>query len=134
MYACLECGQRLPPRSKGGHRERNYCSTTCRQRAYRTARKQKQESDRLIEGVYALPEKDPLVSRDAWRSERARLLHKINLLELERTSAESEVQMLTTRNKQLEAMTRNLEQLLADSDSEIIRLTMLLDSQSKRKR
>jgi hypothetical protein len=94
MYACLECGERLPPRAKGGHREREYCSDKCRQRAYRKQQKQEQEIERLIQGAYRLPDPDPRVTRDRWRMERASLLQRCQLLEAERNVAQSEIKIL----------------------------------------
>lgn len=133
MYACLECGVRLPPRAKGGHREREYCSDRCRQRAYRKQKKQAQEIERLITGAHRLPTPDPQVTRDYWRFERSSLLQRCKLLESERDVARSEIKVLEGEKRMLEESLHGLEYLLADKDGEIARLTVLLDSYGKRK-
>jgi hypothetical protein len=125
MYACLECEKRLPPRAKGGHREREYCSSRCRQRAYRKQKKQSQEIEHLIKGVYALP--DPQATRDRWRFERAGLLQQYKLLEAQCNVAQAEIRVLENKNTML-------QDLLADKEAEMVRLTVLLESQGKHTR
>jgi hypothetical protein len=134
MYACLECGVRLPTRAEGGHREREYCSSRCRQRAYRKQKKQSQEIERLIQGTHWLPAPDPLVTRDRWRFERESLLQRCQLLEAERNAAQSEVKVLGNERTLLEGSLHRLESLLADKEAEIIRLNVLLESQARRTR
>lgn len=135
MYACLECEKRLPPRAKGGHREREYCSSQCRQRAYRKHKKQEQEIEHLIKGVYVLPTSDPQVTRgDRWRFERAGLLQQYKLLEAQCNVAQAEIRVLENKNTMLQEDAHALHTLLADKEAEIVRLTVLLDSQSKQKR
>ncbi|GHO67953.1 hypothetical protein KSC_068450 [Ktedonobacter sp. SOSP1-52] len=133
MYACLDCGVRLPPRAKGGHREREYCSDACRQRASRKRKKQEAEIARLIAGEYFLPTSDPHATRDRWLSERATLLHHCKELEAQRNMAEAEAAYLKSANALLEESMRTLESVLADKEAEITRLTILLESQSKRR-
>lgn len=133
MYACLECGMQLPPRAKGGHREREYCSDRCRQRAYRKQKKQSQEIEQLIKGSYVIPTSDPHVTRDRWRFERAGLLQSYRLIKSERDTAQAEATFLESRNTMLERSLCTTENILADKEAEIVRLNVLLDSQSKRK-
>ena len=125
MYACLQCGMQLPPRAKGGHREREYCSDRCRQSAYRANKKQIQERERIIQDIYGLPP-DPQARRDEWRSKRPRLLQACKLIESERNVAQAEAQVLKDHLQMLQS-------LLADKEAEIVRLQMLLEGQSKRK-
>ncbi|EFH82195.1 hypothetical protein Krac_2982 [Ktedonobacter racemifer DSM 44963] len=115
------------PRAKGGHREREYCSDKCRQRAHRKRKKQEAEIARLIAGEYFLPASDPHASRDRWLSERATLLQQCKLLEVQRNAAEAEATYLKGRNAML-------EEHLADQEAEIARLNTLLESQSKRRK
>lgn len=52
MHACLTCEKELPRPKEKGHREREYCSDVCRQRAYRQRSKEKQDvarSQRALE-------------------------------------------------------------------------------------
>jgi len=134
MYACVECGKQLPPRAKGGHREREYCSDRCRQRAYRKQKKESLQIEQLINGSYAIPTSDPHVTRDHWRFERGGLLQRCKLLEAERNVAQAEAKFLQHRNDSLEDSLRGMQVLLESKEEEIIRLTVLLESQSKRKR
>jgi len=134
MYCCVECGVRLPPRAKGGHREREYCSSRCRQRAYRKQKKERLQLEQLIGGSYAIPTSDTHETRDRWRFERAGLLQRCKLLEAERNTAQAEATFLQHRNDSLEENLRGMHVLLESKEEEIIRLTVLLDSQSKRKR
>jgi hypothetical protein len=133
MYACLQCGKRLPPRAKGGHREREYCSDRCRQRAYRKQTKQRQEIERLIEGVSWLPPPDPQVTRDRWRYERAGLLQRCKLLMAEHATGQAELKLLRSKNVMLEESIENLRSLLADKEAEIIRLGVLLESNATKR-
>ncbi len=48
MGECLHCGKALPHRKERGHREREYCSDACRQRANRARNKHKHNLDRII--------------------------------------------------------------------------------------
>jgi hypothetical protein len=122
-------------------REREYCSDRCRQRAYRANKKQTQEIERLVEGIYGPP--DPQARRDEWRFERSRLLQACKVLQSERDLAQAEADLLQNRLAMAEEEIISLRSLveltekvtqdqLADKEAEIVRLNVLLEGQSKR--
>src|SRR5258708_38364931 len=121
MYACLEGGRRLPPAAKGGHREREYCSSRCRQRAYRKQKRQTQVIQQLIEGEYLFPS-DRRVTRDQWRFEREGLVQRYKLLEAERNTAQAELKFLQSQMALLEDDLHLKRYLLAEKEAEIVRL------------
>lgn len=49
MRACLQCGKVLPRHQEKGHREREYCSAVCRQRAWRARNQDKHNFDRIMQ-------------------------------------------------------------------------------------
>jgi hypothetical protein len=135
------CINVLPARTKGGHREREYCSDRCRKRASRIRQKEDQEFERLTEGMYALLP-DQQVRRDEWRFERPRLLQACKLLQLECNVAQAEARLLRSRLEQAEEeilLLRSLlstaehttDEELANAQAEIVRLTTLLEGSSK---
>ncbi len=51
MQKCLQCGKLLPRAKEKGHREREYCSGVCRQRACRERNKWKHDLNRIIQAA-----------------------------------------------------------------------------------
>lgn len=131
MYACLECGERLPPRAKGGHREREYCSDRCRQRAHRKNQQRAREIERILAGTYLWPI-DKKAKHDDWRFEREALLVRCKELEAERNVARAEVNVLIGQKALLEDSLQSSRNQAADLEAEIVRLNVLLEGQSRR--
>jgi len=127
MYYCI-CGQPLPPRAKGGHREREYCSDKCRQRACRQRNKGKHDldrinremSERIANAVYQN------IHRESWQDELER---KESLI----ASLLQDLKYTHNMNEILQIDNDLLREQLADQAEEITRLTLLLDAQSKKR-
>ena len=128
MRECLQCGKPLPRRIEAGHRERQYCSDRCRQRACRARNKEKHNLNRIIheasERLWSAVEQQ--VRRESWQDDLER---KDKLLR----QAHQELAYLEEQNSLLQQQIVFLENLLADKEAEIVRLNTLLEGQAKRK-
>lgn len=135
MRYCV-CGQAIPRRSERGHREREYCSDRCRQRAWRARHKDRHKRERIIQAAFERGwnaiEQD--VHREGWQDERQTLRAEIKRLEIHRDINEFGDDLLKFKADLCQAENAVLKSQLADKEAEIVRLTTLLEAQSKRPR
>lgn len=134
MRYCI-CGKVILRRNERGHREREYCSDTCRQRACRIRNKHKHDLDRIsheaMEREWNAIEQH--IHRESWQDdlERSRqlLLYSHQELEQERIATE----IAEARNKLFELELSLLREQLANKEAEITHLKVLLGNQVKRR-
>lgn len=129
MLECSQCGKVIPHRREKGHREREYCSDLCRKRAWRTRNKSKHRIDRIVQDAQERMwnKIDQDIHRETWQDD-------IEKLEKERGVMRQENNYLWRCKEQLEQQLQFTQDLLADKEAEIVRLTVLLEGQAKRKR
>jgi hypothetical protein len=132
MRECGYCGKSITRRKEKGGREREYCNDTCRQLAYRARHPEKRYVDRLMRGMrrerwkedpHLMPWQEELKAREKCIE---RLKGEALLLEMQNNTLSWDL-----RNRDDEV--RHLRWKLAEAEAEIVRLNVLLDSQSKRK-
>lgn len=128
MRECLECGKGIPFRKERGHREREYCSDKCRQRACRARKKPRRSLDQIIAEAHARMwdkvEQD--FRRETWQDDLKAAQEREEMI-YRWWKEESD------ENDRLQARIELLEYLLAEKDAEITRLNYLLESQARRK-
>jgi hypothetical protein len=126
---CLECGKPLPPRKERGHRERDYCSDVCRQRAWRKRSKPERDLERArteaLRRMWDATEQH--IHHETWQDDLASNEKLIKLLL-------DEIAELRRHSAILLRCIESLENDVADKEAEIVRLTILLETQAKRKR
>ena len=136
MRYCV-CGKAILRRGEKGHREREYCSDRCRQRACRARNKSKHDLDRLQKEASArywtMIHQD--VHRETWQDELEAQEKRINEQSDLISDLIDEVNFYRDATENLLTSIDFLNEQLAEKEVEIVRLSMLLDAQSmKRKR
>jgi hypothetical protein len=129
MLECLFCGKPLPRTREKGHREREYCSDLCRQRAWRAMNKNKHNLDRIMKTASERRWNaiDQEIHRETWQDE-LETTNKLLKFMLE------DLKLKEERIEILEKAIAFLEDRLTSKEAEIVRLNVLLESQAKRKR
>ncbi len=136
MKECLSCGKPIPRRREKGHREREYCSNICRQRAYRQRNRWKHNLDRIRkeakERMWNALEQTS--HRETWQDELEQSEKQREQSEKQLEKQHDWIEYLTNFNEQLQWEEIKLRNRLADKEAEIVRLTILLEGQAKKKR
>ena len=136
MRECLQCGKPLPRTKEKGHREREYCSDVCRQRAWRQRNKWKHDLGRIIQ---ASNERmwnaiDQHVHREHWQDELEQQEKLLELQDKRFIQIHKLLEESEEENRILQAEIQWLKDQLAEKEAEIVRVATLLESQSNRKR
>jgi hypothetical protein len=128
MRYCI-CGKAIQRRKEKGHREREYCSDACRQRANRERNKHKRTAEQSMEEamirIYDASYQE--IHHETWQDDverQERLIHGL---------LDENIFLHEVRDTLLGIIDRQ-EATLAEKDAEIVRLTFLLDAQSQKKR
>lgn len=135
MYECLVCGKVLPRKEEKGHREREYCSSACRRRAYRKrnrwrynlTRARQEARVRMINSI------DQDIHRETWQDELERANKRLEQQEEEIAYLQNENDYLQLQLQMRDDWIDALTNQIAEKEAEIVRLIMLLDQQSKRR-
>lgn len=134
MRECI-CGKVILRRKEKGHREREYCSDACRQRACR----ERNRSKRTIEQIKKRSEElwlekiEQEFHREIWQDELQLNEQYIKKLEADNQALEVELAFHREVTECERVQNRRLQDLLAEKEAEIARLTFLLEHPSKRK-
>jgi hypothetical protein len=139
MRYCI-CGKPIVYRSRQekerGHREREYCSDRCRQRACRERNKGKHDLDRIRREAQ---ERWWLSIEQSVRPDmrQIELDLKNKMLEMQNmflNSADTRIEHIELLNRIQQMEIADLKDQLAEKEAEIVRLNILLEAQTKKKR
>jgi hypothetical protein len=129
----------MPRRKRKGGQERQYCSGKCRQKAYRERNQDRFWIEKLIRESHRYPiggvELALQMEVNRLREENGQLRFELMMLsEHELPAKQHEIDSLEGRLRYSILHADRLQDLIAERDAEIIRLNILLDSQSKKRR
>jgi hypothetical protein len=123
------CGHSLPPRKERGHRDREYCSNACRQRAFYQRNKERHRMDKIVasakERMYNAVFQE--VFREKWQDELLSQQKYIDVLLADIARLETKVYLLTCE-------VGELYEQVATKSGEVAFLQKLLDDKAKKRK
>ena len=136
MRECVACGMGLPIRRERGHREREYCSERCRQRACRERNAARRERDQLKRKADERAWNELQRELDcigypprAWQVEL--WLKDVQLEQMKKRIQGQDELIEMLKESRSDAWLWNL---LAEKEAEIVRLQTLLESTARKRR
>ena len=142
MRTCAYCARPLARRKERGHREREYCSDTCRQRASRQRNKDKHDLARIWQQAEERMANSIAqdIQREGWQDERHLLQtaldlanHQQALLECENAMLRTQLDFLEQDYEMVQTKITLLREGIANQTEELTQAHYLLDHPSRTK-